>query len=84
MPITQTFRRRRWQPPRSRCAIASGSRLPAAKMRHAEICGEIARQEDAKGEASVIGQGFKTSALQAALANGTCGACASITIIALL
>jgi 2-methylcitrate dehydratase PrpD len=48
-----------------------GVALAGSKDEAAEICGKIARQEDAKREASVVGQGFKTSALQAALVNGT-------------
>jgi 2-methylcitrate dehydratase PrpD len=48
-----------------------GVALAGSKEEDAKICAEIARQEDAKEEASVIGQGFKSSALQAAFANGT-------------
>jgi len=48
-----------------------GVALAGSKDEAAEICGKIARQEEAKAEASVVGQGFKTSALQAALVNGT-------------
>ncbi len=44
----------------------AGSREPGAK-----ICAEIVRREEARQEATVIGQGFKSSASQAALANGT-------------
>lgn len=44
----------------------AGSQEPCAK-----ICAEIARQEDTKEETTVIGQGFKSSALQAAFVNGT-------------
>ncbi len=45
--------------------------LAGSKEECAKICAEIARQEGAKEEATVIGQGFKSSALHAALANGT-------------
>ena len=48
-----------------------GVALAGSKEEDAKICAEIARQENAKEEASVIGQGFKSSALQAAFANGT-------------
>lgn len=48
-----------------------GVALAGSKEECAKICGEIARQEGAKEEATVIGQGFKSSALHAALANGT-------------
>jgi 2-methylcitrate dehydratase PrpD len=48
-----------------------GVALAGSKEEDAKICAEIARQEAAKEEATVIGQGFKSSALQAAFANGT-------------
>jgi len=48
-----------------------GVTLAGSKEECAKICAEIARQEGAKEEATVIGQGFKSSALHAALANGT-------------
>ncbi len=48
-----------------------GVALAGSKERSAEICAEIARQEHAKEESTVIGRGFKSSALQAAFANGT-------------
>jgi 2-methylcitrate dehydratase PrpD len=48
-----------------------GVALAGSREEDAKICAEIARQENAKEETSVIGQGFKSSALQAALANGT-------------
>ena len=48
-----------------------GVALAGSKEEDAKICAEIARQEGAKEEATVIGQGFKSSALQAAFANGT-------------
>jgi len=48
-----------------------GVALAGSKEDCAKICGQIARQENANGEATVFGQGFKSSALQAAFANGT-------------
>src|SRR5687767_10801729 len=48
-----------------------GVALAGSQEEDAKICAEIARQENAKEETSVIGQGFKSSALQAAFANGT-------------
>jgi 2-methylcitrate dehydratase PrpD len=45
--------------------------LAGSREEDAKICAEVARQEQAKEEASAIGQRFKTSALNAALANGT-------------
>ncbi|HEY7713944.1 MAG TPA: MmgE/PrpD family protein [Candidatus Binatia bacterium] len=48
-----------------------GVALAGSREEDAKICAEIARQEKAKEETTVIGQGFKTSALQAAFANGT-------------
>ena len=48
-----------------------GVALAGSKEECAKICAEIARQEGAKEEATIIGQGFKSSALHAALANGT-------------
>ena len=48
-----------------------GVALAGSREEDAKICAEIARQERAKEETGVIGQGFKTSALQAAFANGT-------------
>jgi 2-methylcitrate dehydratase PrpD len=48
-----------------------GVALAGSREEDAKICAEIARQEKAKEETSVVGQGFKTSALQAAFANGT-------------
>src|SRR5262249_40859863 len=38
-----------------------------------KICGQIAREESTSKESSVFGQGFKTSATQAAFVNGTAG-----------
>ena len=48
-----------------------GVALAGSQEEDAKICAQIARQENAKEETTVIGQGFKTSALQAAFANGT-------------
>lgn len=48
-----------------------GVALAGSKESSARICAEIARQEQAKEESSVIGQGFKSSAMHAAFANGT-------------
>ncbi len=48
-----------------------GVALAGSKESSARICAEIARQEHAKEESSVIGQGFKSSAMQAAFTNGT-------------
>jgi 2-methylcitrate dehydratase PrpD len=48
-----------------------GVALAGSKETSAGICAEIARQEHAKEESSVIGQGFKSSAMHAAFANGT-------------
>src|SRR5262249_15658713 len=48
-----------------------GVALAGSKEEDAKICAQIARQENAKQEATVFGQGVKTSAQQAAFANGT-------------
>jgi 2-methylcitrate dehydratase PrpD len=48
-----------------------GVALAGSREEDARICAQIARAENAKEETTVIGQGFKTSALNAALANGT-------------
>jgi 2-methylcitrate dehydratase PrpD len=48
-----------------------GVTLAGSKERSGEICAAGAREENAKKEATVFGQGFKSSALNAALANGT-------------
>jgi 2-methylcitrate dehydratase PrpD len=48
-----------------------GVALAGSQEEDAKICAAIARQENAKEETTAIGQGFKTSALNAALANGT-------------
>lgn len=48
-----------------------GVALAGSREAGAKICAAIVRQEEARAEAIVIGQGFKSSASQAALANGT-------------
>ena len=48
-----------------------GVALAGSQEEDARICAQIARAENAKEETTVIGQGFKTSALNAVLANGT-------------
>ena len=48
-----------------------GVALAGSREKDAKICAAVVRQENAREDASVIGQGFKTSALNAALANGT-------------
>jgi 2-methylcitrate dehydratase PrpD len=48
-----------------------GVALAGSREECAKICAQIARQEDTKRETTVFGQGFKSSALQAAFANGT-------------
>jgi 2-methylcitrate dehydratase PrpD len=48
-----------------------GVALAGSVEEDAKICAQIARQENSREEATVIGQKFKTSALNAALANGT-------------
>ena len=48
-----------------------GVALAGSREEDAKICAAIAREENAKEETTVIGAGFKTSALSAALANGT-------------
>lgn len=48
-----------------------GVALAGSKESSARICAEIARQDRAKEESTVIGQGFKSSALHTAFANGT-------------
>ena len=48
-----------------------GVALAGSRDECAKICAQIARQEDTKQETTVFGQGFKSSALQAAFANGT-------------
>ncbi|MGE5302505.1 MAG: MmgE/PrpD family protein [Alphaproteobacteria bacterium] len=48
-----------------------GVALAGSREECAKISAQIVRQEDAKQEATVFGQGFKSSALQAAFANGT-------------
>jgi 2-methylcitrate dehydratase PrpD len=48
-----------------------GVALAGSTEESAKICADIARQEAAREQATVIGQSFKSSVLQAALANGT-------------
>lgn len=48
-----------------------GVALAGSQDECAKICAQIARQENTKQETTVFGQGFKSSALQAAFANGT-------------
>ena len=48
-----------------------GVALAGSKEACAQICAQIARHESSSEEATVLGQGFKSSALQAAFANGT-------------
>jgi len=48
-----------------------GVALAGSREEDARIAAEVARQEGAREETSVIGQAFRTSALNAALANGT-------------
>jgi 2-methylcitrate dehydratase PrpD len=48
-----------------------GVALAGSSEESAKICADIARQEAAREEATVIGQGFKSSVLQASFANGT-------------
>jgi 2-methylcitrate dehydratase PrpD len=48
-----------------------GVALAGSREEDAKICAEIARQESAQEESTVYGQRFRTSAIQAAFANGT-------------
>ena len=48
-----------------------GTTLAGSLEESGKICAEIARQEEAREDSTVYGQGFRTSALQAAFANGT-------------
>jgi 2-methylcitrate dehydratase PrpD len=48
-----------------------GVALAGSQEDSSKICADIARQEAAREEATIIGQGFKSSVLQAAFANGT-------------
>lgn len=48
-----------------------GVALAGSQEEDGKICAAIAREENAKAETTAIGQGFKTSALNAALTNGT-------------
>jgi 2-methylcitrate dehydratase PrpD len=50
-----------------------GVALAGSREESARLCAEQVRMEGARGEASVWGQGFKSSAGLAALANGTAG-----------
>jgi 2-methylcitrate dehydratase PrpD len=47
-----------------------GVALAGSRDECAKICAQIARQEDTQEETTVFGQGFKSSALQAAFVNG--------------
>ncbi|HWP56901.1 MAG TPA: MmgE/PrpD family protein [Candidatus Acidoferrales bacterium] len=64
--------------PREALAVAKtafldclGVALAGSKEDSAKICGAIARLESGAEQAAVLGQGFKSSALHAAFANGT-------------
>jgi len=48
-----------------------GVALAGSKEGSGKICADIARQEAAREEATVLGQGLKSSAIHAAFANGT-------------
>jgi 2-methylcitrate dehydratase PrpD len=48
-----------------------GVTLAGSKEQSAILCAEMVRQEQATPEATILGQGFKSSSTQAALANGT-------------
>jgi len=48
-----------------------GVTLAGSKEQSAILCAEMVRQEQAVPEATILGQGFKSSGAQAALANGT-------------
>ena len=48
-----------------------GVALAGSEEESARICGALAQQEARVGDATVIGQGFRTSATMAALCNGT-------------
>lgn len=48
-----------------------GVALAGSKEASGRICAQMAREERVNGEATVFGQGFKSSALMAAFANGT-------------
>jgi len=48
-----------------------GVTLAGSKEASGRICGQLVRDEKSNGEATLIGQGFKSSALMAAFANGT-------------
>jgi 2-methylcitrate dehydratase PrpD len=48
-----------------------GVTLAGSKEASGRICAQLVRDEKSNGEATLIGQGFKSSALMAAFANGT-------------
>lgn len=48
-----------------------GVALAGSREESGKICADMARQEGAREESSIFGQGFRSSALQAAFANGT-------------
>ena len=48
-----------------------GVMLAGTNERSAKICADLARAEQAREESTVFGQGFRSSALNAAFANGT-------------
>lgn len=48
-----------------------GVALAGSEEQDAKICAEITRQESARAESTVFGQRFKSSAIDAAFANGT-------------
>lgn len=48
-----------------------GVTLAGTKEASAKICSDLALHEDAREESTVFGQGFRSSSLNAALANGT-------------
>src|SRR5579883_1369865 len=48
----------------------AGVMLAGAKAESGDIAGRLAREEAARPEATVLGQGFRSSAIQAAFANG--------------
>ena len=48
-----------------------GVSLAGSREESARICAKLAREENSNGEATVMGQGFKSSTLMAAFTNGT-------------
>jgi len=50
-----------------------GVMLAGSKEESAKICAKLAMEENSSQESTVIGQGFKSSALMAAFSNGTAG-----------